>query len=246
MMRVLLATTALAVAAVSISPALAADLRRPAPVTKAPPPVVAVFNWTGCYLGGHAGGAWGDKSWTFVPSGLDAGSHDVDGWFGGGQVGCDFQFGNWVIGAEGSYSWANINGSHAGNAIDPPNFVSHSEIDSIGTAAGRLGFASNNWLFYGKGGGAWVRDRFFVTRDGGPSLCCDERRTRSGWLVGGGVEYAFAPNWSAKVEYNFIDLGNKTAFAGTVPTDISQEIHTVKFGLNFRFGGFGGPVRTGY
>jgi outer membrane immunogenic protein len=241
MMRVLLATTAAAVAAVSISSALAADLRRPAPVVKAPPPVVAVFNWTGCYIGGHVGGAWGDKSWTFVPSGLDAGSHDVDGWLGGGQVGCDLQFGNWVIGAEGSYSWADINGSHAGNAINPSNFVSNSDVESIGTATGRLGFASNNWLFYAKGGGAWVRDHFSVTVNGAPSQCCDERQTRSGWLVGGGIEYAFAPSWSAKVEYNFIDLGNKTAFAGTTaPTDISQEIHTLKFGLNFRFGGFGG------
>ena len=243
-MRVLLATAAVAVAAGSISPASAADLRQPALVTKAPP-VVAVFNWTGCYVGGHVGWGWGDKSWTFLPpspaAGRDAGSHDVDGWLGGGQVGCDFQFGNLVIGAEGSYSWAGIDGSHTGNAAQPLlNVVEHSEIKSIGTATGRLGFASNNWLFYGKGGGAWVRDQFTVTNapSGGPF---DERQTRSGWLVGGGIEYAFAPNWSAKVEYNFIDLGNKTVFARTpAPTDIDQQVHTIKFGLNFRFGGYGG------
>jgi outer membrane immunogenic protein len=236
MMKFLLGTTITTV--MMLGAAQAADLK--APAYKAPP-APYYYNWNGCYIGAHAGGGWGDKDWTFLPpngaAGLDAGSHSVSGALAGGQIGCDIQSGQWVFGAEFQGSWANIDGSHAGNAVDPATIVSHSEIDSILTLTGRLGFANNNWLFYAKGGGAWAREHFFVT-NAGASTIFDVNQTRTGWTVGAGIEWGFAPNWSAKVEYNFIDFGTKTAFVGTTaPTDIDQTIHTVKVGINYRFWG---------
>lgn len=236
----------MAVVAALITPALAADLRRPvtkAPVA-APPPV---FSWTGCYIGAHVGGGWGDKDWTFEPPNpplgpVDAGSHNVSGVLAGGQIGCDIQSGAWVFGAEFQGSWTNIDGKQAGNVQDPPEVVSNSEIDWIFTATGRVGYAVNTWLFYVKGGAAWAREHFFVTDTG--VLAFDDHQTRTGWLVGGGIEYSLGANWSAKLEYNYIDFGDKTVFAATTaPVRIDQALHTLKFGINYRFGG---PVVARY
>src|SRR5262249_49788539 len=98
-----------ALAVGSATVASAAHLR--APVTKAPPPVTMVYNWTGFYCGGHVGGAWGDKDWVAVGVG-PLGSHNVDGFIGGGQVGYNYQVGRWVFGVEADFSWADVNGSH--------------------------------------------------------------------------------------------------------------------------------------
>jgi outer membrane immunogenic protein len=94
-----------------VASASAADLSVRAPVMKAPPPVpVAVFNWTGFYVGAHVGGGWGDKDWVAVGVG-PLGSHDIDGFLGGGQIGFNYQVGAWVLGAEVDFSWADLDGS---------------------------------------------------------------------------------------------------------------------------------------
>jgi outer membrane immunogenic protein len=218
--------------------AFAADLGYQ-PVYKAPVMAPVAFSWTGCYIGGHLGGGWGNKRWSNpAAGGVEFSNYDADGWLGGGQIGCNWQTGSWVFGAEADASWANISGSgfNTGRA-----FISdRSKVDFLGTATGRVGYAWDRALFYAKGGAAWAHDKFsdISTLNG---LTVDNAdQTRWGWTIGAGVEYAFAPSWSAKLEYDYLDFGKQTAtFAGpAIPafnTDIDQHIHVLKVGVNYKF-----------
>jgi outer membrane immunogenic protein len=228
-------------------PALAADLR--VPYTKAPAAVVEqAFNWSGFYIGAHGGGAWGRKDWLFVVPGTTT-AHDVSGGFAGGQVGFNWQTGNFVFGVEGEGSWADLRG----NSLCPnPAAVCRSRVDWMASATGRVGYAWQNVLLYAKGGWAWVGDRHFV--DFGVAALNESSGdiTRNGPTIGGGLEFGFWNNWSAKVEYMYVDLGRRNidfsrdatgAFVETAR--IRQDLHTVKFGVNYRFG-WGGPVVASY
>jgi outer membrane immunogenic protein len=117
-------------------------------------------------------------------------------------------------------------------------------VNWIASVTGRLGYTQNNWLLYVKGGGAWAD---FDQTAAYPAVATTISNTRSGWTAGAGLEYAFTPGWSAKVEYQYYDFGSDrynytfAAPAGVVfPADIDSQIHTVKVGLNWRFGGLGG------
>jgi outer membrane immunogenic protein len=216
--------------------AMAADLsvRGRAPVYKAPP-MVAAYNWSGCYIGAHIGGGWGTKDWDEVFTGStseNAGSHDIDGILGGGQIGCNIQNGTWVFGLEGDISWSGIDGSHSAFGGDADL---SSKVEWLGTVTGRIGYAHDRFLFYVKGGAAFAHDQFTVAF--GDSSTDDQ--TRWGWTIGGGLEFALVGNWTAKLEYNYMDFGSDTAsfFGGEERFDIDQQIHVVKFGLNYRFGG---------
>ena len=168
----------------------------------------------------------------------------------GGQVGCDYQFaGNWVVGLEGDFAWADIKGTVNDPFFAGKNFTS--KTDAIASGTGRIGYSFDRVLFYGKGGGAWAHNRFDMTFFGGPGSATE---TRFGWTVGAGIEYMLAPNWSAKFEYNHYDFGSRqvsltgTGFGGAfvVPENISQRIDTVKVGLNYRFWSAPGPVVARY
>jgi outer membrane immunogenic protein len=243
-------------AALVSGPALAADLSRPiykAPVVAAAP----YFNWSGCYVGAHGGGAWGQKRWT-DPLFFDTefSSHDVSGAIAGGQVGCDFQTGAFVFGVEGSGSWADLSGSSI-DALSGGTLRDRSRIDFIGTVTGRIGWAWDRTLLYVKGGGAVVDDRFRVSCEVAIVGCAAgdtfarADQSRWGWLVGAGIEYAFTPNWSVKLEYNYMDFGRERldftgpTFVGTIPYDIDQRVHVVKAGINYRFN-WGGPIMAAY
>jgi outer membrane immunogenic protein len=231
--------TAAAVAAFA-APAFAADL--PArPYTKAPPPVTppqAIYNWTGFYIGGHVGGAFGsDNSLT-----------GSDGRFlGGVQGGADYQFANnWVVGIEAQYSWlANGNTSVA----FPGGSVVTGNDRGLGSVTGRLGYAWGPTLLYAKGGYAFRDNSLGVTDAAGTPLAFATTGNHDdGYTVGAGLEYMFAPNWSAKVEYQYYNFGNTTFAAGS-PVDVvgarfHNDEHTVKAGLNYRFG-WGGTT-AGY
>ena len=237
-------------ALVAAGPSVAADMRAK-PIYKAPPTAIAsVYNWTGFYVGGHVGYGWGDKDWTFPPPSDPPGvNFDVDGFLGGGQIGFNWQAGNWVFGIEGEFSWSGIDGAATLTPPGSPSATFSSELNWIATLTGRIGYAWNNWLWYVKGGGAWADEDHSISSVGTPTAAASG--SASGWTIGGGAEYGFAPNWSARVEYSYYDFGSKTytfTAAGSPAEDlaIDQQIHAVKFGINYRFGDFGkGPVGKG-
>jgi outer membrane immunogenic protein len=252
MRKFLLGTSALIAL---VSPAISADMR--APVYKAPPPIVPVWSWTGCYVGGHAGGLWAkQKEWIVrTPGGAffgqSLGGHDADSWVGGAQVGCDYQFaGGFVIGIQGDYAWTDAEGSH--NSAREFGVAYHSQVKSLATVTGRIGYAWDRFLGYAKGGGAWERDDYSATTII-LGTAYTARETRSGWTIGVGGEYAFTDFLSGFVEYNYYDFGTRNiAFepqiAGLSPAfvDIKETKSVVRVGLNFRFGGYAAPVAAEY
>ena len=249
MMRKMLTIVSLAVLTTA-APAIAADL-----AVKAPPPAPLPL-WTGCYIGGHLGAVVGRDTNTnrFGTSGTT----NTDGFVGGGQVGCDYQFaGGWVAGVEGRAAWSSLKNSHQSSVIFtlvgttvPSQFTIKNDL--LASATTRLGYSfGNGWLVYARGGAAWTREKIddaFITPFGNPFLrggiAVDpsSQRTRSGWTVGTGFDWAFAPHWSFNVEYNYYDFGD----SGTLATDpasgatvnfykVKDTIQAVTTGVNYRF-----------
>jgi len=240
-----LAILFLAVIAAS-SPVAAADIPARMPVKAPPPAAVPVFAWTGCYIGVHGGGAWGRKRAEgpdFVNTEL---AHDVDGFFLGGQVGCNVQQGRWVFGIEGQAAWADIDGS-----VGPDPLVIQgvngfrTEIDIVGSIAGRIGYAfgqTGQTMIFVKGGAAFAREEHFLPIIPAAFSRTSDSYLRWGWMVGGGFEHALSSNWSFKAEYNYNHFGTKTVDlcspTGTCdPFEIRQRLHIVKVGINYRWGG---------
>jgi outer membrane immunogenic protein len=209
----------LAAAAVGLtaSMASAADLPRKAPPA-APPPPPPVLTWTGCYIGGNVGGVF-----TRVEANFDFGtiSHDNSGFTGGGQIGCDYQWaGGWVIGFRNMFNGTSgskdvtING-FGDRAFDNATISFKNQwFDAL---TGRLGYAwSPTWLMYFQGGAVWSKVEAEITGFGGGfcgfnNITCDfgsASKTRTGWTIGGGVEWRFAPQWSAFLEGNYYDFGD--------------------------------------
>jgi outer membrane immunogenic protein len=236
MKKLLLSASAIAAVAALSTSAFAADL--PArPYTKAPAytaPAV-VYNWTGFYIGGHLGGAFGDSSSIQGDSGR---------FMGGVQGGADYQFApNWVIGIEAQYSWMD---SGNNGRLFPGGTLVTANNDQLGSVTGRLGYTWGPALLYAKGGYAWKENNnISVTNAGLPVPFSTSGNSRDGYTVGAGLEYMFAPNWSAKVEYQYYNFGNTTVTSTPLVTSFNNDEHTVKAGLNYRFG-WGGPVVAKY
>ena len=242
MRGVLLAAAALMVLA---SPAMSADMR--APVLKAAPPVVPVWSWSGCFVGGHAGGLWAEqKDWTVRTPGGDffgqsLGGHDADGWVGGAQAGCDYQFaGGFVIGVQGDYAWTDAEGNH--DSTREIGVAYHSKVKSLATVTGRIGYAWDRFLGYVRGGGGWERNDYWATTII-LGTAYRARETRSGWTIGVGGEYALTNILSGFVEYSYFDFGTgEIAFAPQVAglrpafADVTEAKSVVRAGLNVRFG----------
>jgi outer membrane immunogenic protein len=225
-------------------PAMAADMPVKAPHV-APVPF---FNWSGCYLGAHAGGAWGRKEFAdptglnFAPPGESV-AVDVSGWIGGGQIGCDYQFApSWVAGVEVDFSFADVKG----NVVDPffDNKNLYARTHWLATATGRVGYAMDRTMIYAKGGAAWARDRYDITAPAFfifPATNATATETRSGWTVGFGLERAIWDNWSVKFEFDHYEFGSRRVTLldpnfGQQDADIKQRIDAVKVGINYRFG----------
>jgi outer membrane immunogenic protein len=214
--------------------ASAADM----PVKAPPPPPPPPFSWTGFYIGGESGGAWANGHVNDSLHDLSV-SSSHDGWLGGGVVGYNYQTNNLVFGIEGDFDGTSLGATGTGVFIPTVGTLQASaNTDWIATLAGRVGFAADRALFYIKGGGGWVGNTASITNlNTGASISASN--TNGGWLIGGGLEYAFTPNWSAKLEYDYLDLNrwswNSVVFPGDTFT-ASRNISMFKAGINYRFG----------
>jgi outer membrane immunogenic protein len=240
MKKLLLTTVALVALG---APALAADMAA-RPYTKALPPIAApIYNWTGFYIGAHVGAGFGNDN-TF--NGLVGNGNNDARFLGGLQAGADYQFApNWVIGIEGQYSW--LSGNYI-NANFGNGFIYNNNQRAIASITGRVGYTWGPALLYVKGGYAYSDNNETLTFAGAPVAFSFDSGHRDGWTVGAGLEYMFAQNWSGKVEYQYYDFGNSRfvnppalAPFGSFRTDE----HTLKAGINYRFGG-AGPVVAKY
>jgi outer membrane immunogenic protein len=223
---------------------------------KAPTAPAPYYNWNGFYAGVNVGGAWDDDSLhqTTIPNapGLNASIHS-SGVAGGGQLGFNWvPAPTWLLGIEADVSGGALKGTGIGTNGNGLQSTSWSEkVDAFGTARGRLGYVANNWLFYGTGGFAWSDDTLtrtqLLTVPTSPvaGFVLSNDATRTGWAAGGGIEWGFARNWAARLEYLHLDLSDQTfsftttSGAGTIITRTVDEgrlkVDTVRVGVSYLF-----------
>jgi len=240
MKKFLLGTVALVALGATV-PALAADLGART-YTKAPAYAAPIYNWTGFYIGGHVGGAFSSDN---IFNGLVTGNNNNGRFLGGLQAGADYQFApNWVAGIEGQYSWL----GHNNSVIFPGGLVYANNQRALGSFTGRVGYTWGPALLYVKGGYAYSDNNETLALAGAPVAFALDSGHRNGYTVGAGLEYMFAQNWSAKVEYQFYDFGSSrfvTPVALVPFGSFRNDDHTVKAGLNYRIN-WGGPVVAKY
>lgn len=240
-MRPILVTAVLS--AIATSPVLAADLPQAPPVparayVAAPP----VYNWGGFYLGINGGWGWGNGKFTVAPiaafpAGV-SGTPNDNGGVVGGTIGGNYQTGPLVLGVEGDWDYSGIN---TGTTSTICNFSGNCQTGNnwLATVRGRAGYAWDKLLFYGTAGGAFANVQ---TSFSGVTTT----HTQAGWTAGIGVEWAFADNWTAKLEYLFVDLGSGTVNCSTaaclaanggvsIPVSISLTENLIRAGVNFKF-----------
>ncbi len=231
---------AVSLLALATSGAMAADL----PSLKAPPAPPPVFTWNGFYAGVAAGGVWGTANVsqpTFETANVKASSGAL-----AGLVGYNMQFGQLVVGVEGEMGWQNTTGS--GRFVDgfsglPYNESINSEYEL--RMRGRLGYAFGNALVYVAGGSSFTGQRVTLT-DRATGASSSIRNDLTGYNIGGGVDYAFAPNWVARVEY-IRDNYNSTGYSfstGPAPFNdraVSASNNTIRASLIYNFGPGGAP-----
>jgi outer membrane immunogenic protein len=248
MKKFLLATVALAALGTATS-ASAADLAA-RPYTKAPPIIVAVYDWTGFYIG--ANGGWGTQrrcgtDVTFAPFAA-LGCHDADGGVAGGQIGYRWQSAGWVFGLEAQGDWADLKGSNVSQVFAPQTL--QSRMNAFGLFTGQVGYAWNNTLLYVKGGAAVTSNNYRdIATVGGATLASAGDSTRWGGTVGVGLEYGFTPNWTFGVEYDHLFIGSQNynlttpagLFFGTARVSGDADIVTAR--INYKWGG---PVIAKY
>ncbi len=252
-MKRLLAANVAAIAVTLAGPALAADL-----AVKAPASFAARFNWTSCYVGGHAGGAFATKNITdpvqlvqdsLIAPGTTVGITTVDpgptGAVIGGQIGCDYQFDSspFVIGIEGSASGSTMKANKlvALPASIPDTATVQANTDFLASVTGRVGYAFDNVLLYARGGVALAGDKYEVSGTLAGTTPYDFRGldNRVGWIVGAGVDWAFAHHWSANFEYDYYGFGHGNVMmfdpltGSSGPVNVGQTVQVVKVGLNF-------------
>ena len=213
------------------------------------PAVLPVYNWAGVYVGINGGWGWGNAKWTANavggPGGFPGatGSPHDNGGIVGGTLGANFQTGGFVFGVEGDWDYSAIN---TGTTASICTFSGQCQTGNnwLATARGRFGYAADRVLFYLTAGGAFanVQTNFNGTTTG---------HTQSGWTGGGGVEWAFADNWSAKIEYLYVNLGNGSVSCASttctnasggltppgpaIPISVSLTENLFRVGVNYKF-----------
>ncbi len=205
-------------------PASAADLPRQQMPYKAPAYVTA-YNWTGFYLGAHGGYSWGSSD-----------SVDLRGGFIGGQIGYNWQgVGSpWVFGIEVDSAWADF--GRTTSFFTPFGALSlSSEANYVGSARGRVGYAFDRTLLYVTGGLGWINNELAVNATVGPFTAgISDSKMHIGGVVGAGVEHAFAPNWSGKVEYIYAMYNSQNYFGGLGGALAADaDTHSLRVGVNY-------------
>lgn len=218
-------------------------------------PPVAVYNWTGFYVGLNAGGGSAHKCWDLVNNlgvpvvpAVAEGCHNATGATVGGQIGYRWQASNWVFGLEAQGNWADFTGSNPSLVF--ADVTDQTRVEAFGLFTGQIGYAFNNVLLYVKGGAAVVSDKYntYTTSTGVGIDRSSE--TRWGGVVGAGVEFGFAPNWSVALEYDHLFMGTRDVTSYLITTGtlsaidrISQDVDIGMVRVNYRFGG---PVVARY
>ncbi len=221
----ILTTTALGFIAGNAS---AADLPR----YEAPLYAPSQHIWTGLYFGLNAGGAFGTFSATstFGPLSADLGSVNASGFIGGGQVGAQIQYEHLLFGVEGDFQGSSQDHTDSFSVSGVPVSVSAS-MPWFATFRGRVGWAFDSLLLYGTGGLAIIDGKLSASALG---LTASTEDSHNGWTAGGGLEWAFAPNWSAKVEYLYLESGNiDIGSSGGVTLNGRIKDNIVRLGLNY-------------
>ena len=236
------------------SVALAADIPPPPPPPRAPatyvPAPVPLYNWTGFYLGPNVGWGFGSASGVTDTAGSTFATTNQNSFFGGGQVGVNWQFwGGVVIGAEADFEWL-PNASNTLTATAPGGATASVNINNrwLTLADARLGYAWDRLLVYGKGGGAFIGTSNSGLTVGTTSYgLSGTSSSNTGWNAGVGLEYAFWGTWSARVEYDYIRMNTVSyTAAATAPAPFASDTissnnrtyNLVTLGLNYKFGGW--------
>ena len=260
-MRKLLSAHAAVLAVTLAGPAMAADL----PMKSDVPYVTPRFSWTSCYVGGHLGGGFARKDMTdpvqlvqdsFLGTGSTVGtttaSTSPTGAVIGGQIGCDYETASSVVfGIEGSASGSTMKGSTmVGLPLGSPDIaLVQANTDFLASVTGRIGYAFDNVLLYAKGGLAVAGDKYYVS---GPSFAGSTAYNfqgvdnRYGWVVGGGLDWAFSRHWSVNFEYDYYKFGNGPILMnemvsgfGAGVVNVNQTVQVAKVGVNFHIWGSG-------
>jgi outer membrane immunogenic protein len=232
-----------ALAALAGSPAFGADVPVRTPPPAAPP---IVLGWGGCYFGVAGGFAWGrsraENDGTDGPFAI-TGDFDVRGGLIGGTTGCSLLVGGgWVFGVESDLSWISKKGTANDLPAYDPTTVNETRESWLSTTRARIGYAWSNWLLYATGGAAVSNVKYSVFGPNVPGVF-SEKHTRAGWTVGAGIEWAFTPSWSAKIEYLYVDFGGVSYFDPPPPAcgcanragGVFLNDNIVRLGVNWRF-----------
>jgi len=248
-----LAAAALVVPGAGVRAADMAVKAPPAPAYVSP----SVFNWTGFYIGANIGGGWAGGNLTDTLTGANFGVGTQSAFIGGGQIGYNFQISpNVVLGVEWFMDGVASNNNNSSNTVFVPalgnSFLASAQTDWVSTLTGRIGITapgSDRWLIYAKGGGGWVQNQATVTNLN-TGLSASTTQTRGGWVGGVGIEWAFASNWTAKLEYQYLGLSDFSVSPGFVTDTFNvtnPNIQMVTVGVNYLFNwGTPAPVVTRY
>ena len=210
------------------TPVFAADISSgQPPIAPAPEIMSTTYDWSGLYIGAHAGYFFGGANLGFLPpaaaGGLDV---DTDGFAGGGQVGYNWQIDRFVVGGEADISWADLEGSQA-----IPGGTVSTRADWLSTVRARAGIAFDRVMIYGTGGVAFTS---METAVAGPLGFASDKNSLTGWAAGGGVEWAITDDLSLKGEYLYVDFGDEPYALGGAPVPGDLDGSYVRIGLNYK------------
>jgi outer membrane immunogenic protein len=261
------ATVAIAIASIVIGKAHAADMSPiPAGAPAVAPPVTygsyapgayGNYNWSGIYLGGNGGYGLSESGSSYlVSNGLTGGSGKLAGGVAGGQIGVNWQFGAFVTGLEGDLQWSGVQGSGTTACGSACTVTATENIDAFATLRARAGIAFDSVLVYGTAGGAWTNASANVNANvtGAGAAGTNLSASKLGWTAGGGIEVAVLNNWTARLEYLYIDTGNISGTAtipaslggGTITETAAVRDNIIRVGFNYRFPITPWPIATRY